>query len=373
MNIAIDISSLTSPIRTGVGEYTYEFLDALFRIDTQNQYFLFYNAFSDVSEFVPRWEQQNIHYVSTHWPNKLFHLCILFFRWPKIDTLILKKMGLKNEKIDYFFSPNIGFSSLTSKTKCILMIHDLSFEIMPECFSWKMRRWHKILRPKKQCEKADIIITPSENTKRDVMDIYKIPGEKIRVLYPGLAHSFFNVETKKIVEDPYIFFLGTLEPRKNIFGVIQAFLESGVYKEGVRLVIAGAKGWRCKKLLSSLQKNSYIHYLRYVTWEQKSSLYQNAQAFIYPSLYEGFGLPVLEAMASGVPVITSNRSSLSEVTSGAAYLVNPYNISEMAEGVRLLLRDQNLRQYFVSKGLERSKHFSWQETAKKFLDMIQTI
>lgn len=373
MRIAIDISSLTSPIRTGVGEYTYEFLDALFRIDTQNQYFLFYNSFSDVSEFLPQWKQNNVQYVSLHWPNKLFHFFILFFQWPKLDTFLLKKMGIKDEKIDYFFSPNIGFFSLGTRTKSILMIHDLSFEIMPECFSWKMRWWHKILRPKKQCEKADIIITPSENTKRDVVDIYKIPENKIQVFYPGLAHSFFSVESKSLVQDPYIFFLGTLEPRKNILGVIQAFMESGVYKEGVRLVIAGAPGWRCKTLLSAIKRNSHIQYLHYVTPEQKSSLYKNAQVFVYPSLYEGFGFPVLEAMASNVPVITSNRSSLPEVTSGATYLVNPYNISEMAEGIQLLIRDQTLRHSFIAKGQERAKYFSWQETVHKFLDMIQAL
>ncbi len=378
LNIGVDISPLTSSARTGVGEYTFELLNALFHIDTQNQYFLFYNAFKDVSGVIPKWDQDNVHFVHTRWPNKIFHLCVQFLQWPKVDQIIQKKTGVK---LDYFFSPNIGFQSISKSCKHILTLHDLSFEIFPECLSLRRRLWHAVLLPKKQCRMANIIFTPSNNTKRDSIDMYGISEEKVKVLSPGLSNAFVGQEIKISQEvkqkyslpEKYVLFLGTIEPRKNIEGVIHAFkMCPDLISQGYELIIAGAKGWKYKSILKSIEQTKGVRYIGYIDPAEKPSLYAGASLFVYPSLYEGFGFPLLEAMASGTPVITSNRSSLPEIAEGSAYYINPYNMSEIAEGMKKILQSSELSNFFVQKGFVQIKKFNWQKTAEQFLASLSS-
>lgn len=377
MNIGVDMSPLLSPVRTGVGEYTYELLNALFAFDTENQYFLFYNSFRDLSHLIPKWQGKNIHIVSTSWPNKIFHVCVQILKWPKIDRVIQKKTGVT---LDYFFSPNIGFQAISKNCKHILTVHDLSFEIFPECFSFKMRLWHAFLNPKKQSLLAQKIIVPSENTRQDIVDLYGIEKEKIEVLHFGLSKIFLEKcdNTKAILEiqrkynlpKKYILFLGTIEPRKNIEVAIKAFVESDLSKNGYELVIVGAPGWKNRKILKTIEESASVRYIGYISVEEKSIFYSGASVFLYPSLYEGFGFPVLEAMACGVPVITSNRSSLPEVAGASAYYVNPYNISELSIAMKKICTEKNLSQFFIQKGLEHVRRFSWKKTAEQFLSSL---
>lgn len=378
MNIAIDIRSLMQKNRTGVGEYTYELLDALFEIDKNNQYFLFYNSYQDVFEIIPKWEQENVHYVAGRWPNKIFNVlvCLNLIRLDKLVEKIAKRqldnwtIGQSKFKLDVFFSPNINFISLRSKTKFILTIHDLSFEFFPECFSWKRRLWHWILKPKKQCQRADLILTPSENTRRDVVEYYGIDEGKVEVVEPGLCEEFIvhssepieKVNKKYNLPEKFILYLGTIEPRKNILGIIEAYKKNYELRTiGYELVIAGSKGWNYKQIIKKIDETEGVHYIGYVDEQDKAALYQMADLFVYPSLYEGFGFPVLEAMASGTPVITSNRSSLPEVGGEAVYYVNPYNIVEIARAMKLLLQKDKLRGMLVERGREQTKNFAWQK------------
>lgn len=373
LNIGIDISPLTSFSRTGVGEYTYELLNALFDIDAENQYFLFYNGFKNVSDCIPKWSQKNVHFVRTGWPNKLFHSSLLFLRWPKMDRIIEQKMGVT---LDYFFSPNIGFHSVSKKCKHILTLHDLSFEIFPECFSFKRRLWHVLLSPKKPCKKASIVLVPSENTKRDIVDIYGIDPEKIKVIYSGLSSTFHSdlvphnnsdLKNKYKLPSKYILFLGTIEPRKNIEGLIDAFQILQKDFPEYYLLIAGAPGWKNKHIFAAIEKNENVQYIGYVAPEDKPALYAGASVFVYPSLYEGFGFPVLEAFAAGAPVVTSARSSLPEIAGDAAYYVNPYNSFEIAEGMKQLVEDTELSTLFIQKGFLQIQKFQWQKTAEQFI------
>ena len=364
LKIGIDISPLTVSSRTGVGEYTYELLNALFNIDSENQYFLFYNSFKNVSHILPKWEQKNVQIVRSVWPNKVFHFLLRVFHFPKLYILIEKKTGIK---LDYFFSPNIGFHALSKNTKHILTLHDVSFEIFPECFSLKMRLWHAFLSPYKQCKSADIIFTPSENTKRDIVDLYKISEERIKVLSPGLSSLFSSVQKKYTLSQKYILFLGTIEPRKNIEGLLRAFELFGKDFPEYQLLIAGAKGWKNKHILEAIEKTSNVQYIGYVPSEDKAALYTGASVFVYPSLYEGFGFPVLEAFAAGTPVITSSRSSLPEIAGDAAYFINPYNTFEIVEGLKRIVTDPDLSHLLVQKGFLQIQKFSWQKTAEQFL------
>ncbi|OGH71917.1 MAG: hypothetical protein A3G00_00120 [Candidatus Magasanikbacteria bacterium RIFCSPLOWO2_12_FULL_43_12] len=371
--------------RTGVGEYTYGLLDAVFKIDRENQYFLFYNSYKDVSEILPKWSHPNVHYARTRWPNKCFN-AILLLNLIKLDNLVIKKLftnyKLQIKNLDVWFSPNLNFTSLTSKVKFILTIHDLSFEFLSECYTLKQRLWHKLLMPKKQCERADIILTPSESTARDVAATYGIDREKVNVCYPGVS-TIITQNTINITQlreeydlpEKFILFLGTIEPRKNVEAVIGAFAMA--YDLGLRtygLVITGAKGWKNKDVFQMIVNTPNVRYIDYVAEEDKSALYQMASLFVYPSLYEGFGLPVLEAMASGTPVITSNRSSLPEVGGDAVYYVNPTNAAELSEAMARILRDDELGIMNYELRIERQrelvKKFDWERSAKEFLLLI---
>lgn len=395
MTIGIDIRALLSPHRTGVGEYTYSLLNALFTEDTKNTYVLFYNSFAEVSAVLPKWECPNVKIVGTHFPNKIFNVTTIVSGFPHVDALIEKQWnnetmgprrksgfpdcGLVNN-LDYFFSPNPSFTSLSSRTKHILTIHDLSTELLPDCYTRKQRLWHRAVNPKRQCERAWKILTPSENTKRDVVREYGVPAEKVVVLPPGVPvrsdtrpeEVRYGVWQKYNLPERYVLFLGTIEPRKNIDGILDAFerLRSDGKMLEYGLVIAGPRGWKDKGVLKRMAETPGVRYLGYVAHEDKPVLYAGASAFVYPSLYEGFGLPVLEAMAAGVAVLTSNRSSLPEVTNGAAYLVNPYDSAEIAHGLEMILTDNAFADELRRKGRDRAGQFSWQKTARGFASLI---
>ncbi|PIT88386.1 MAG: hypothetical protein COU29_01190 [Candidatus Magasanikbacteria bacterium CG10_big_fil_rev_8_21_14_0_10_36_32] len=385
MNIGIDIRPMMTSPRTGVGEYTFELLDAVFKIDQNNQYFLYYNASKQTSTNLPTWNQPNVHYVITHYPNKLFNSAIKLLSRPRLDKIISKKCNLTNG-LDCFYSPNLNFVSLSSKTKYILTIHDLSFEFFPEFFSKKQILWHGAVNPKKQCQRADTILAPSENTKRDIMNYYKIEEKKIKVIYPGLSPIFNSINNEQLstnkesvkqkynLPNHYILFLGTIEPRKNIVGLIEAFEK--VYSNlpiPHHLIIAGANGWSNKEIFNRAAYSpikDHIKFIGYINSEDKPALYSNASLFIYPSFYEGFGFPALEAMAMGAPVITSNRSSLLEVAGDAAYLINPLQTNSIIQAILDILNKPELRARLIKKGRERAQLFSWEKAAKEWITTI---
>ena len=379
MNIGIDIRPLMSPLRTGVGEYTFELVNAVFELDKTNQYFLFYNSRQDVEKYLPGWSADNIRHIHTAWPNKVFNSSIKLFGRPKLDQLI-------GQPLDWFYSPNINFTSLSPKTRHLITIHDLSFEFFPEFFTRKRQWWHKIINPKKQCRQAEKIIAPSENTKRDLIDKYDLPAEKIFVLYPGISPAFLNtqkenlekekelIRKKYFLPERFILFLGTIEPRKNIHGLIEAFEK--IYPAlpvPHSLIIAGAKGWKNHNLFQRAAGAPYkdrIKFIGYINPSDKPALYAAASLFVYPSFYEGFGFPVLEAMAMGVPVVTSNRSSLSEIAGSAATLINPNQISGLAKTIKNLLTDHPQRERQIKNGRELAVKFSWKKTAREWLQLL---
>jgi len=405
--------------RTGVGEYTYNLLKAIFLLDKENQYYLFYNSNKNIFQNIPQWKKNNVHYVGTKYPNKLLNL-LLWFKIVKLDKILLRhfeRIYSKKKKLSYlsadkqnlkevkdfiqlkinlpvaetplhfvsaqndeliWFSPNLNFTNLSKKIKHLQTIHDLSFEFLPECFTWKQRLWHWFLNPKKQCQKADIILTPSENTKQDMVNEYGIVGDKIQILQPGISweeglittENIQRVKEKYNLPEKYILYLGTLEPRKNIESIIEAYNISGLKIKNYELIIVGGKGWKNKKLLKLIENSLGVKYIGYVNKEDKQLLYNLSSLFIFPSLYEGFGLPVLEAMSQEIPVITSNRTSLPEVIGTSGYLVNPYNVLELAEAMKNILSDEKLRKMLIIQSKEQTKKFNWNNSAKKFLNLI---
>ena len=381
MKIGIDIRCLTEGRRTGVEEYLISLLENLFYLDKKSEYILFLNSFKKSNADL-NWLKKypNVKLKVFRFPNKLLNLLFWYWHWPKIDRML--------GGVDVFFMPNISFAGISNKTKLVLTIHDLSFEYYPETFSWKRRLWHFFVNPKKLTQKANKIIAVSNSTKNDLANFYGISKEKLAVIYSGVTDKFsvINRNNLKLVQIkekyklPYKFvlYLGTIEPRKNITGLIRAFnvlkkkeeARLGEYK----LVIAGAKGWKSKQIFSEIENSPFkrdIIFVGFIEDEDKPAVYNLASLFIYPSFFEGFGFPPLEAMKCGIPVITSNVSSLSEIVDEAGILIDPDKPDEIYQAMNSILLNKSLRENLVKKGLKQSEKFSCKKMAKEFSAVLK--
>lgn len=383
MRIGIDIRCLEEGRKTGVEEYTLNLLENIFKLDKENEYVLFLNSFKG-SKINTDWlkKYSNVKIKGFKYPNKFLNLLSWYLNWPKIDNLL--------GKLDVFFMPNINFGSVSRETKLMLTVHDLSFELFPETFSLKRRLWHFFVNPKKICKKAEKIIAVSESTKNDISNFYDIPKEKIKVIHSAVSNDFQVIsrndqkmlETKKKYNLPYnfILYLGAMEPRKNIIGIILAYNQLRRIKnqelDKYKLVIAGAKGWKEKEILEEIKKSPFrkdILNIGFVNSEDKPYLYNLASLFIYPSLFEGFGFPPLEAMRCGVPVITSNNSSLPEIVGNAGIMIDPERPDEIYKAMKEILLNKDLRNKLQKRGLEKAQDFDWKLSAEKFLEEIDRI
>ncbi len=371
MNIGIDIRVLARGTRTGVEEYTINLLSHLLSLESEIDYKLFYNAYQKVDLDYDWLNLDNVELKDFRIPNRIFFAIARYLNQPKIDRLL--------KGIDIYFNPHFFVAPLTNKCKKIITFHDLSFEHYPEFFSWRKRAWQKFLmNTREEANKADKIIAVSQSTKNDLINLYKIKENKIEVVHSGVGEEFRiikndNAEIKKKYNLPekFILYFGTIEPRKNLIGLINAFelLKDEEYK----LVIAGTKGWLYQdifKVAHKSKKKDKIIFTGFVEEEDKPSLYNLASLFVYPSFFEGFGFPPLEAMACGIPVITSINSSLPEVVSNAGLMINPKNIDELAWSIEIVLNDNILRESLIKKGLKQSQKFSWQNCAKKTLKVL---
>lgn len=372
MKIAIDLRPLMAGKVTGVEVYIKSMLEALFEANSEHKFILWYNAFKKVdARHFPKLPK-NAKLVRTRIPNKLFNLSLSLLRWPKIDKLIGKG-------IEVLWVPDPRPAPVSEHCKKITTFHDLSFEDFKYSFNLKTRLWHKILRPRKEAMEADTIIAVSQFTKNQLIEEYGIDKDKIKVIHEAASphlrplyfpKSFEVLKRRYNLPDNYFLCLSTLEPRKNISGIISAYLEwQEDTKVDVGLVIAGKK---YPGIFSNprLKAHPNIHMTGFVEEEDKALLYQHALAFLYPSLYEGFGLPILEAMQCGAPVITSDATSMPEVAGDAALLVNPNEVRELKDAMHQIYRDDQLRANLIRKGFMHAKNFSWNKAAREFLKLI---
>ena len=378
MIIGIDIRMLARGTRSGIEEYTINLLSNIISLDNNIEYKLFYNGYEKTKLEYNFLKLPNVQLKEFKIPNRLLDASFQFLNYPKIDKML--------EKVDVFFSPHIFSSAVSKKCKTITTFHDLSFKSYPEFYSTGKNYWHFSINPKKQAQKADKIIAVSQSTKDDLVKIYGIEPEKIKVIYSGIGpesgilnfeSGILKVRKKYNLPDHYILYLGTLEPRKNIIGLIKAFeILNSRFKipdSKFQLVIAGSKGWLYEDIFKAV-KNSPVKddiiFTGFIDDKDKPVLYSLADLFVYPSFYEGFGFPPLEAMAAGTPVITSNFSSLPEAVGDAAIMINPYNLDELAKAMEIVLSDEKLRNILIERGYERVKNFSWEKCAKETLEFI---
>ena len=260
-------------------------------------------------------------------------------------------------------------------------IYDLTFKFYPETMDKRnLKRLEKDIAY--SIERADHIITISECSKKDMIEHLGIEADKIDIIYPGVDFEHFNrkpsenevneVKRRYGLPDNYLLYMGTLEPRKNIPTIIEAFgklkQRNDEASKRVKLVVAGKKGWLFEEIfnkVSTLGLEQEVVFTDYVREEDKAIIYHLARAFVFPSVYEGFGIPVVEAMAASVPVITSNTSSLPEVAGEAAILVEPNDASQITEAMYRLIKDEVYHAQLVHKGLVQAKKFNWDSSAMK--------
>ncbi len=264
-------------------------------------------------------------------------------------------------------------------------LHDLTAWITPQ-FHRSAQVIADLAFADRVLHRAAGLIAVSENTKSDAVRILGLDPEKIRVIYPGVPSTYFSVDPNDVrraasrydLKDNYFLYIGTIEPRKNIETMLTAWmsLPSG-FRDGHKLVLAGLPGWDCvgtmNRLAELTRQNSGLRYLGYVPESLVPSLTAGALATVYPSLYEGFGFPVVQAMAAGCPVITSNISSLPEVTGNAALLVDPRSPAELARAIALIGESPGLRQKLSAQGAKRAQIFTWQAAAARSVEFFQRL
>jgi glycosyltransferase involved in cell wall biosynthesis len=378
MIIGIDIRMLASGNKTGVEEYTCQLLKSMLPLNSEIKFKLFYSGYNKQELNFDWINLPNVELIDFKFPNRVLDTSLRFLDFPKMENL----MG----KMDIFFSPHIFLTSNQKNCKKIATFHDLSFEKYPEFYSKSKNFWHFSMNPKRQAQKADRIIAVSNSTKQDLVEIYGIKPQKIKVIYSGLNPLFkkeVTEEKKKEVSqkyklsEKYILYLGTLEPRKNISSLIKAFAKSKqngfLRNTNTKLVIAGTKGWLYQTIFntaSELNLAEEIIFTGFIEEEDKPALYEMAQLFIYPSFYEGFGFPPLEAMARKTPVITSNISSIPEAVEDAALIINPCNIDEIKQAMESIISDKKLAQKLIERGLGKIDKFNWEKCGKETLDFI---
>jgi len=431
MIIGIDIRVLAKGTKTGIEEYTTNLLSFLLPIDKKIKYKLFYNAFRKVKLDYSWLELSNVELKESKWPNRLLDFFSQIFRYPKIDRFL--------GKIDIFFSPHFLPISLPRGCKRVVTFHDLSFKHHSQFFSFSRKLWHLLTFPKLQARNAKKIIVDSLSTKEDLIKIYKINPDKIKVIYLGtnkifepikkndpqllkvkrkyiLPISLINASKRPALHSlktnnneqinisssnvKFILYFGTIEPRKNLLSIIKAFealkekiakpdLETkwdglegtvigkkGSLLEDLKLVIAGSKGWLYKDIFKMAENSKFkkdIIFTGIIDDKDKPYLYNLASAFIYPSFFEGFGFPPLEAMACGIPTIVSNTSSLPEVVGDGAIMVDPSNVNELVFAVKEILENKSLREDLIKKGLKQAKKFDWDRTAKEVLKIFREL
>jgi glycosyltransferase involved in cell wall biosynthesis len=273
-----------------------------------------------------------------------------------------------------FCPANIAPIFIPKNKKLVVTIHDVAFLVYQDSFSKFFQWYYRFIIPK-NIKRADKIITVSKYSKKEIEKFYPNAKGKIEVIYLGIDEKFKPL--KNIKKKNQILYVGSLNERKNFYGVIEAFLS--LNDKNLKLIMVGnfSKTFALNKasidILKKAKQNENIIFKSNVSDNELIKLYNESRLFVYPSFYEGFGLPPLEAMACGTPVITSNVSSLPEVGGDAVVYCNPYDVEDIKEKIEMVLNDEKLQQEMIQKGLQRAKEFTWEKSAKEHLEVFEEV
>jgi len=378
MRIGIDYTAAVRQ-QAGIGRYTRELVRALLALDADDseeaadhaRYTLFAatgGLKQPLEVDLPGASLRKIP-LSDDWLARLWHRA----RLPLPVELFVGRLGL-------LYSPDFVLPPTLPGVRTLLTVHDLSFVHYADHFVPKLVRYLRQAVPR-SVARADRVLADSACTRADLIAHFGTPADKVEVLYSGVSHRFQPQpepgEERRIRarydlgQRPYLLSVGTLQPRKNYLRLIRAFAR---LRRDVVLVLAGGRGWLYEEILAEVRRHAArLRVLGFVEESDLPALYRNATLFVFPSLYEGFGLPVLEAMACGVPVVCSNASSLPEVAGEAALLVNPRDEDGLAEAMRRGLEDEALREALIARGLEQACRFTWQRAARQLLDTFKAV
>jgi len=380
MKIGIDISQIAYE-GTGVATYTRLLVEALLRNDKHDEFVLFASSLRNrkpIKNFVKGLEAKNVKVKFSFLPLKILEILFNGIHLIPIENFI--------GDVDVFHSSD-WLEPPTRSAKRVTTIHDFTVYKYPETFS--QRGGHDIVTNQKRKlffvkNYSDRIIAVTQTTKNDAIEILKIPEKKISVVYEAADPFYYKrekigtirVKEKYQVEGRYILCVGTREPRKNLDRAIMAFAELTSKFPDLNLLIAGKYGWgedSAKLKVQSAKLTEKVKILGFVEKEDLACLYSGAETLVYPSLYEGFGLPILDAMACGCPVITSDRGSMKEISGEAAVLIDPVSVKSISGAIAKICTDSNFRTKLSQQSLKKSGEFSWDKTALQTLEVYRTI
>lgn len=359
----------------GISNYLFNMLKQLTSIDLRNEYFLYSPS-----------EIETVFIKNSRWHSQLNKGLI-----NRSATLWMQTEAVKDlirDRIEIFWAPEqIGPINLPKSIKLALNIHDLSWIYYPWTMSLHNSFFHKLFA-KRSISRADLILVQSYTTANDLKKNFsQINPDKIKVIYEGVDEDFRQRDKKKAwelisrkftISKKYILCVGTIEPRKNIESLLRAYaLLDKAIRDEYQLLIAGRFGWKNSSLFKlynklKLNKNE-VRFLGYVPKEDLINLYCGASLFVFPSLYEGFGLPLLEAMACGVPIICSDIEIFREIVNDSAFYVNSADAQLLSSGIGKLLQDDGIRSTLVRRGSLRKNEFSWLNAARGFLSCITAL
>jgi glycosyltransferase involved in cell wall biosynthesis len=362
------ISDQLNLTRTGIGNYVFNLAKELIKIGGKNICLINYKE----NDSLP----VRYNNIIVSYPSKIPFKRLLWHNY------IWFKKGYLDE-LDIIHNPTHVQIFLKFHQKYIVTVHDIvPFISLDRCRIGRQLVYKLFFQ--RTLKTADKIIAVSNSTKNDLINYFNIPEEKIRVILLAADEKFKPLSNKEIKEAkqkynlnfPFILYVGTLEPRKNIPSLIKAFYKLKKKTLQYKLVITGKKGWKYKEIFETIDKlnlQNDVVFTGYVSDDDLPALYNAADLFVYPSIYEGFGLPPLEAMACGTPVITSNTSSLPEVVGDAGIMIDPPDVDGLADAMHEVLTNEGLRANMIKKGLGRAKMFSWEKCARETLEVYEEV
>jgi glycosyltransferase involved in cell wall biosynthesis len=373
MTIAYDVSFLHKE-KTGMGVYIYNLIKHILAIDSVNYYILFGSSLSLDVEKAKSLQAKNVSL-------KLYKIpgAIKRFLWNSLDLNLDSLIG----NFDVFHSTE-GFVLPATRKKRLVTVHSVASRIVPSLFSPSIVRDNRYLE--KVAKDADAIITVSETSKGDIIKLFGVEEDRIHVHYIGRDEKFQRIADESLLADArrrfglpqkFFLFVGTLQPAKNVGGLIDSFeLFAREAGSDYKLVIVGKYGWMfddIKVKLERLCRNRLGIHLGYVKNEDLPAIYNLSSALVLPSFYESFGIPILEAMSCGTPVICSRASAMPEIAGNAGLYVNPHDVNELAEAMRAISQDEDLYAKLSAQAFHRSNLFTWEETARKTLALYRAL
>lgn len=381
MRIFVEGSSLLKQ-RSGIGQFTKRLLESYAASHPEDTIII--TGFKFFTQGSPEYAikpTDNIQYRVIRWlPGRIYNLFFKFGIAPPMDLLF------RARRSDIFLFPNFVRFPLLYNRRSMLMVHDLSFVYYSQ-FTHPKDLPYKLKYVPSSIKKADRIITISKNSRRQIQDYYHVQTNDISIVYPAVDTSVFKKQSRVKIErvvrkyklpKKYILYTGTLEPRKNLNRLLDAYeLLDERLQKAYGLVLAGGQGWQDADINNGIKrlqdKGFSVTVTGYVDDADLPSLYSGGDVFVFPSLYEGFGIPPLEAMACGVPVVTSNNSSLPEAVGNAAMLINADDTRSIAGAITEILQKPGLRQDLINKGHDQTQKYTWEKSADQLHTAIESL